>query len=61
MILVLISLYRGMQSDNSKSTTQEMADKTGRSKDENVHGGSGQSVLDSAKNALGMNNSNSNQ
>ena len=48
----------GMQSDSSKSTTQEMADKTGRSKDEEVHGGSGQSILDSAKNALGMNNNN---
>ena len=56
--MVLIICSSGMQSDSSKSTTQEMADKTGRSKDEEVHGGSGQSILDSAKNALGMNNNN---
>ncbi|KAJ9647210.1 hypothetical protein H2201_003362 [Coniosporium apollinis] len=47
-------LARGMQSDDSKSTSQSVTDKASRSKDEHVHGGSGESVLDKAKNAIGM-------
>lgn len=38
---------RGAQPDHDKSTTQSVGDKFGRSKDENVHGGSGGSVVDS--------------
>ncbi|KAJ4365677.1 hypothetical protein N0V83_008297 [Neocucurbitaria cava] len=38
---------RGAQPDHDKSTTQSVGDKVGRSKDENVHGGSGGSVVDS--------------
>ncbi|ORY12768.1 putative chaperone/heat shock protein Hsp12 [Clohesyomyces aquaticus] len=45
---------RGIQPDSSKSTGQEFTDKVGRSKDRETHGSSGGSVLDKAKNALGM-------
>ncbi|KAF2084509.1 putative chaperone/heat shock protein Hsp12 [Saccharata proteae CBS 121410] len=47
---------RGLQSDGSKSTGQETSDKLGRSKDEHVHGGTGESIMDKTKNALGMGN-----
>ncbi|KAF2466674.1 putative chaperone/heat shock protein Hsp12 [Lindgomyces ingoldianus] len=45
---------RGIQPDEQKSTGQELSDKMGRSKDRNVHGSSGGSILDKAKGALGM-------
>ena len=45
---------RGAQPDHNKSTTQEVSDKFGRSKDENVHGGSHESFMDKTKHALGM-------
>jgi len=45
---------RGVVPDSEKSTGQSISDKFGRSKDENVHGGSGGSVLDKTKNALGL-------
>ncbi|KAI9888479.1 MAG: hypothetical protein M1814_006897 [Vezdaea aestivalis] len=38
----------------SKSTTQQAADRATHSKDEAAHGGSGGSVLDKAKNAVGL-------
>ncbi|KAF2201311.1 putative chaperone/heat shock protein Hsp12 [Delitschia confertaspora ATCC 74209] len=47
-------IARGVQPDSQKSTGQEMTDKLGRSKDREVHGSSGGSVLDKAKGALGM-------
>lgn len=45
---------RSVQPDDSKSTGQSLADKTGRSKDDAVHGGTGDSIMDKAKHALGM-------
>ena len=45
---------RGLQPDDQKSTGQEFTDKMGRSKDREVHGSSGGSILDKAKGALGM-------
>ncbi|KAF2399797.1 putative chaperone/heat shock protein Hsp12 [Trichodelitschia bisporula] len=45
---------RGLQPDDSKSTSQSVSDKMGRSKDEHVHGGTGESILDKTKNALGL-------
>lgn len=45
---------RGFQPDDQKSTAQEASDKFGRSKDEHVHGGSGDSIVDKAKNAFGL-------
>jgi len=45
---------RGVVPDSEKSTGQSLSDKAGRSKDDAVHGGSGESVLDKAKGALGM-------
>ncbi|KAK3077917.1 hypothetical protein LTS18_008919 [Coniosporium uncinatum] len=47
-------MARGAQTDDSKSTSQEVSDKFGRSKDEEVHGGTGGSIMDKAKNAMGM-------
>lgn len=44
----------GVQPDDDKSTGQSLTDKMGRSKDREVHGSSGESVLDKAKGALGM-------
>lgn len=44
----------GVQPDSEKSTGQEISDKMGRSKDREVHGSSGGSVLDKAKNAIGL-------
>ncbi|CAO2656297.1 Nn.00g051000.m01.CDS01 [Neocucurbitaria sp. VM-36] len=41
---------RGAQPDSNKSTTQSVGDKFGRSKDEEVHGGSGGSLMDKTKN-----------
>ncbi|KAK8218005.1 putative chaperone/heat shock protein Hsp12 [Phyllosticta capitalensis] len=47
-------IARGFQTDDSKSTSQEASDKLGRSKDEHVHGGTGESIVDKAKNAVGL-------
>ncbi|OCK81329.1 putative chaperone/heat shock protein Hsp12 [Lepidopterella palustris CBS 459.81] len=47
-------IARGVQPDHDKSTGQEISDKFGRSKDEHVHGGTGESVMDKTKNALGL-------
>ncbi|KAF2261007.1 putative chaperone/heat shock protein Hsp12 [Lojkania enalia] len=47
-------MARGIQPDDQKSAGQEFADKASRSHDREVHGSSGGSVLDKAKNALGM-------
>ncbi|OCK99390.1 putative chaperone/heat shock protein Hsp12 [Cenococcum geophilum 1.58] len=47
-------IARGIQPDGQKSTTQDASDKFGRSKDEHVHGGSGESIMDKTKNALGL-------
>ncbi|KAF2800839.1 putative chaperone/heat shock protein Hsp12 [Melanomma pulvis-pyrius CBS 109.77] len=40
---------RGAQPDSSKSHGQEFSDKVGRSKDREVHGSTGGSILDKAK------------
>jgi hypothetical protein len=40
--------------DSEKTTSQSIGDKVGRSKDNNVHGSTGQSVGDKVKGALGM-------
>ncbi|KAK8156546.1 putative chaperone/heat shock protein Hsp12 [Phyllosticta citrichinensis] len=45
---------RGFQPDDNKSTGQEATDKLGRSKDEHVHGGASESIVDKAKNAVGL-------
>lgn len=45
---------RGAQPDHDKSLGQEATDKVSRSHDREVHGSSGGSVLDKAKNALGL-------
>jgi hypothetical protein len=44
----------GFQPDGSKSDAQEFSDKAGRSKDREVHGSTGDSIVDKTKNALGM-------
>jgi hypothetical protein len=44
----------GAQPDSEKSAGQSLTDKVGRSKDREVHGSSGESVLDKAKNAVGL-------
>lgn len=48
------NLYSGLQTDDSKSTGQEVGDKVGRSHDQHAHGGTGESILDKAKSAIGM-------
>jgi hypothetical protein len=40
--------------DSNKTTTQSLGDKMGRSKDNNVHGSTHDSVGDKVKGALGM-------
>ncbi|KAL1650112.1 hypothetical protein SLS61_006034 [Didymella pomorum] len=45
---------REAQPDSSKTTTQSLGDKMGRSKDNNVHGSTHESVGDKVKGALGM-------
>ena len=45
---------RGAVPDSEKSTGQSFGDKVGRSKDDNVHGGTGESILDKTKNTLGL-------
>jgi len=45
---------RGVVPDSDKSGGQSLTDKASRSKDQNVHGGSGGSVVDKTKNALGL-------
>lgn len=47
-------IARGAQSDDSKSTGQAAFDKGQRANDREVHGGTPQSMLDQAKNAIGM-------
>ncbi|KAF2000452.1 putative chaperone/heat shock protein Hsp12 [Amniculicola lignicola CBS 123094] len=47
-------LARGLQPDSQKGIGQETSDKLGRSKDREVHGSSGGSILDKTKNALGL-------
>ncbi|KAL9108402.1 MAG: hypothetical protein Q9227_006863 [Pyrenula ochraceoflavens] len=45
---------RGGQADSDKSAGQAAFDKTQRSSDEHAHGGTGQSIGDKVKGALGM-------
>lgn len=45
---------RDVQPDSSKTHSQSTMDKLGRSKDNNVHGSTGGSIVDKTKNALGM-------
>jgi len=45
---------RQLQPDSTKSDTQSAADKVSREKDETVHGGTGEGILDKTKHALGM-------
>ncbi|EUC28042.1 hypothetical protein COCVIDRAFT_40661 [Bipolaris victoriae FI3] len=45
---------REAQPDSSKTHTQSTMDKLGRSKDNNVHGSTGGSIVDKTKNALGL-------
>jgi hypothetical protein len=40
--------------DSEKNTTQAIGDKFGRSKDEHAHGGTGESIVDKTKGALGL-------
>ena len=40
--------------DSEKNTTQSISDKFGRSKDEHAHGGTGESIVDKTKGALGL-------
>jgi hypothetical protein len=47
-------LARETQPDHSKTNTQSVGDKFGRSKDNSVHGSTGGSIVDKTKNALGM-------
>jgi Heat shock protein 9/12 len=47
-------ISRSVVPDNDKSTGQSLGDKVGRSKDDAVHGGTSDSILDKTKNALGM-------
>jgi hypothetical protein len=44
----------GIVPDSEKSTSQSVGDKMGRSKDREVHGSSGGSIVDKAKNAVGL-------
>ncbi|KAI9839415.1 MAG: hypothetical protein M1838_004328 [Thelocarpon superellum] len=46
---------RGAQTDESKSTGQSAFDKVQRTSDREGHGGTDQSLLDKAKNAVGIN------
>ncbi|KAF8424133.1 putative chaperone/heat shock protein Hsp12 [Tirmania nivea] len=46
----------GTQPDSSKSTSQEAFDKTRREKDQQVHGGTSESVIDKVKNTIGLGN-----
>ncbi|KAF2433800.1 putative chaperone/heat shock protein Hsp12 [Tothia fuscella] len=45
---------RGIVPDSEKSTGQSFTDKVGRSKDEHVHGGTHESILDKTKHTLGL-------
>ena len=45
---------REFQSDSSKSTTQSIGDKLGREKDDKVHGGTDDSIVDKTKHSLGI-------
>jgi hypothetical protein len=47
-------IAREAQPDHTKTNTQSTMDKFGRSKDNNVHGSTGGSVVDKTKNALGL-------
>ena len=50
----LVQIARDMQPESSKTHTQSTMDKFGRSKDSNVHGSTGGSIVDKTKNALGL-------
>ncbi|KAI9749567.1 MAG: hypothetical protein M4579_006818 [Chaenotheca gracillima] len=45
---------RGIQPDDSKSGGQSAFDKTQRSSDRATHGGTGESIVDKAKGAVGL-------
>ncbi|KAE8374670.1 heat shock protein 9/12-domain-containing protein [Aspergillus bertholletiae] len=45
---------RGVQPDEQKSGMQEAYDKGQRMHDNKSHGGTGESILDKAKNAMGL-------
>ncbi|KAF1946618.1 hypothetical protein EJ02DRAFT_366698, partial [Clathrospora elynae] len=45
---------REVQPDHTKTNTQSVSDKFGRSKDNNVHGSTGDSIVDKTKGALGL-------
>ncbi|KAL3461387.1 heat shock protein 9/12-domain-containing protein [Aspergillus heterothallicus] len=47
-------ISRGIQPDDQKSSTQQAFDKTQRSHDNNVHGGSTETVGQKIKNAVGL-------
>ncbi|RHZ73149.1 hypothetical protein CDV55_108959 [Aspergillus turcosus] len=47
---------RGLQTDESKSGTQEAFDKTQRSHDNHAHGGATGSIGDKVKHAVGLGN-----
>ncbi|USP73155.1 hypothetical protein yc1106_00429 [Curvularia clavata] len=47
-------IARDVQPDSSKTHSQSTMDKLSRSKDNNVHGSTGGSIVDKTKNALGL-------
>jgi hypothetical protein len=51
---LLLTFFSSVVPDSEKSSGQSAADKMGRSKDDAVHGGTDESVLDKTKNALGL-------
>jgi hypothetical protein len=50
----LLTHSSGVVPDSEKSNQQSFADKVGRGKDDAVHGGTSDSILDKTKNALGL-------
>lgn len=54
MNILTNKLNSGVQPDDQKSAGQEMGDKMSRSKDREVHGSAGGSILDKAKDAVGL-------
>lgn len=51
---MLTSASSSVVPDSEKSSGQSAADKIGRSKDDKAHGGTGESIMDKTKSALGM-------
>jgi len=47
-------LSRSVQPEGNKSATQKVSDSVGGTKDDAAHGGTGESILDKTKGALGM-------